>query len=56
MAIPGGVEKGTSVVRGVDEAGIRAKLIALLLEIVGASVGPDEPFMEVGPASVDREV
>ena len=34
-------------VRGPGKAEIRAKLTALLLEIVGTSVGPDEPFMEV---------
>ncbi|CAL8465604.1 g5140 [Coccomyxa elongata] len=48
VTIPVGMEKGTSFVLGVDEAEIRGKLTALLLEIVGASVGPDEPFMEAG--------
>ena len=36
-----------AVVRSPGEAEIRAKLTALLLEIVGVSVGSDEPFMEV---------
>ncbi|BDA51455.1 probable oleandomycin polyketide synthase, modules 5 and 6 [Coccomyxa sp. Obi] len=37
-----------TIAPSVDEAEIRAKLTALLLEIVGPSVGADEPFMEAG--------
>lgn len=47
-----GVDKAAAIIPRVDETEIRAKLTALLLEIVGASVGPDEPFMEVGLPSV----
>lgn len=51
---PGDVDEAAPSVPLVDEAGIRAKLTALLLEIVGASVAADEPFMEVGLPFVSR--